>query len=66
MKSAKVIKECPVCHSDNIVQGIKFLDHAIYGNGSHCGNCGVKFVYDSIHLKQELNKILTIMKRETK
>ncbi len=68
MENVKVVKVCPVCQSKDIIQNIRsfmgFGDRGmIFGNGSHCGNCGVKFVFNSAHLKRELNREATLIKR---
>ena len=59
------IKECPVCHSKNIIQKTSYFLDMISGNGSFCGECGVEFAFNSIHLKKELTHLRRII-REAK
>ena len=47
-RDEKLIKQCPVCKSNNIVQdeydGGGFVLDA--RQGSHCGDCGVQFSFN--------------------
>ncbi len=55
MKETRRIKTCPVCHSDNIIG-------TVFGDGSHCGDCGVKFAFKSMREKEELDKAIAALK----
>jgi len=61
----KIIEICPVCHSHDIYQqlgnGMSGDEFIIYGTGSHCNNCGVKFVFNTPHLQQDIDKERTYL-----
>ena len=56
----KIIKECPVCHSTDFQQCLgntaSFLDEEIgvFGVGSFCTNCGVRFAFNTDHLESDI------------
>jgi len=46
MNKQKEIERCPVCGSGNIIQETQptTYKHVVVKVGSHCADCGVKFV----------------------
>ncbi len=56
----KIIKECPICHSTDIQQCLgntaSFLEEKImvFGVGSSCTNCGVRFTFNTEHLESDI------------
>ncbi len=65
---SKIITECPACHSHDIKQ---LLDehywpdngYSVSGIGSYCNNCGIRFLFDTPHLEQDIKKELTSYKK---